>query len=267
MFVTLKPETEAKAEGSVATPTCTLKRVNKGTGVKITINKTKGATGYYIYMTKRDNAYSSYLYNDGKYGKEIAQINKNGKAKRSYTIKGLPKGTYSFRIQAYAGDENSIDIEYSDYGEEKSIYIKSPKKKTVEEKTYDFSEAKVGDTITFGSYEQDDDMTNGKEEIEWIVLAKDSKGILVVSKYALDCLPYNKDNVDVTWENSTIREWLNNKFYTTAFTKKERKMINKVKLTNNDNPYFGTKGGVTVTGGEPLLQIDFLIELFKELHE
>ncbi len=31
--------------------------------------------------------------------------------------------------------------------------------------------------------------------------------------------------------------------------------------------YFGTKGGVTVTGGEPLLQIDFLIELFKELHE
>ena len=73
MFVTLKPETAAKAEGSVATPTFTLKRVNKGTGVKITINKTKGATGYYIYMTKRDNAYSSYLYNDGKYGKEIAQ--------------------------------------------------------------------------------------------------------------------------------------------------------------------------------------------------
>ena len=29
--------------------------------------------------------------------------------------------------------------------------------------------------------------------------------------------------------------------------------------------YFGTKGGVTVTGGEPLVQIDFLIELFKEL--
>lgn len=29
--------------------------------------------------------------------------------------------------------------------------------------------------------------------------------------------------------------------------------------------YFATGGGVTVTGGEPLLQIDFLIELFKEL--
>jgi pyruvate formate lyase activating enzyme len=28
--------------------------------------------------------------------------------------------------------------------------------------------------------------------------------------------------------------------------------------------YFGDKGGVTVTGGEPLLQIDFVIELFKQ---
>ena len=29
--------------------------------------------------------------------------------------------------------------------------------------------------------------------------------------------------------------------------------------------YFATGGGVTVSGGEPLLQMDFLIELFKEL--
>ena len=31
--------------------------------------------------------------------------------------------------------------------------------------------------------------------------------------------------------------------------------------------YFGPKGGVTVTGGEPLLQIDFIIELFTILKE
>jgi pyruvate formate lyase activating enzyme len=28
--------------------------------------------------------------------------------------------------------------------------------------------------------------------------------------------------------------------------------------------YWGKKGGITVSGGEPLLQIDFLTELFKE---
>ena len=28
--------------------------------------------------------------------------------------------------------------------------------------------------------------------------------------------------------------------------------------------YWGKSGGITVSGGEPLLQIDFLLELFKE---
>ena len=28
--------------------------------------------------------------------------------------------------------------------------------------------------------------------------------------------------------------------------------------------YWGNKGGITVSGGEPLLQIDFLTELFKK---
>ncbi len=31
--------------------------------------------------------------------------------------------------------------------------------------------------------------------------------------------------------------------------------------------YFGDKGGITITGGEPLLQFDFALELFKKFHE
>lgn len=31
--------------------------------------------------------------------------------------------------------------------------------------------------------------------------------------------------------------------------------------------YFGTKGGITVSGGEPLLQADFVAELFSECHK
>ena len=32
-------------------------------------------------------------------------------------------------------------------------------------------------------------------------------------------------------------------------------------------PYWGGKGGITVSGGEPLLQIDFLLELFAKAKE
>ena len=35
--------------------------------------------------------------------------------------------------------------------------------------------AKIGDVVTFGTYEQDNDNTNGKEPIEWIILNKTEK--------------------------------------------------------------------------------------------
>ena len=40
-----------------------------------------------------------------------------------------------------------------------------------------------------------------------------------------------------------------------------------VKRAVNQKPYFGKKGGVTVSGGEPLLQRKVLTKLFKRLHE
>ena len=41
-----------------------------------------------------------------------------------------------------------------------------------------------------------------------------------------------------------------------------KELLNEIKKYKN---YFEGNGGVTVTGGEPLLQIDFVIQLFKEL--
>ena len=40
--------------------------------------------------------------------------------------------------------------------------------------------------------------------------------------------------------------------------------VEEILVEYNKNRDFYSKGGITVTGGEPLLQIDFLIELFKE---
>lgn len=41
--------------------------------------------------------------------------------------------------------------------------------------------AEVGDIVTFGTYEQDSGTSNSKEDIEWLVLAKENNRILVIS--------------------------------------------------------------------------------------
>ena len=40
--------------------------------------------------------------------------------------------------------------------------------------------------------------------------------------------------------------------------------VDEIMMNYNKNRSFYKKGGLTVTGGEPLLQIDFLLELFQE---
>ena len=87
--------------------------------------------------------------------------------------------------------------------------------------------AKVGDVILFGLYEQDDDLSNGREDIEWIVLDKTADGkLLVVSRYALISTDYyDEEHVGVDWEYSTLRTWLNTTFLDESFTKAEKAMI------------------------------------------
>lgn len=47
----------------------------------------------------------------------------------------------------------------------------------------------------------------------------------------------------------------------------QREAAELVKEICRFKPYFGTKGGVTVSGGEPLQQAPFVEELFRLLHE
>ena len=102
---------------------------------------------------------------------------------------------------------------------------------------------KVGDYITFGAYEQDNNTSNGKEDIEWLVLeVKDGKA-LVISKYALDCKPYNTEYTHVTWETCTLRKWLNNDFLGAAFSADEKAMIPTVTVSADRNPEYSTNPG------------------------
>ena len=105
-------------------------------------------------------------------------------------------------------------------------------------KKQDYKDANVGDTIKFGHYEQDNDTAYGAEEIEWLVLAKEDDKMLVISQYGLDCLPYNTKYESVTWETCTLRSWMNDSFYNTAFSGEEQEKIVPVTNENPDSHAF-----------------------------
>lgn len=54
-------------------------------------------------------------------------------------------------------------------------------------------ETRVGDTVIFGQYEQDGNLDNGSEPIAWQVLDVQGGKALLMSRYALDCLPFHDE--------------------------------------------------------------------------
>ena len=116
--------------------------------------------------------------------------------------------------------------------------------------------AKVGDYIYFGSYEQDNNAANGKEDIEWLVLDKQDDKILVISKYGLDAKPYNKGEKDITWEKCTLRSWLNKDFYNSAFSAYEKQSVFQTTVSADKNPEYSTDPGNSTTDNVFLLSIN-----------
>ena len=133
----------------------------------------------------------------------------------------------------------------------KSIFISKYGKET-----YDMlGVVKKGSTIKFGTYEQDNNTSNGKEEIEWLVLEIRGEKALLISEYGLDCQPYNTKQEDVTWKTCSLRNWLNKTFYSQAFSSEERLMIADSTVTADKNPEYNTNPGNDTTDKIFLLSI------------
>ena len=157
---------------------------------------------------------------NGKYNNAIALMDAGKYGEALLVFEALE----GYKDSANKIEECNINI----YGEEVWNKVKS---------------VNVGDTYRFGSYEQDNNKSNGQEDIEWLVLAKEGTKILVISKEALDCKPYNTSCTDVTWETCTLRKWLNNDFINAAFSADERTMIPTVTVSADKNPDYSTNPG------------------------
>ena len=165
-------------------------------------------------------------------------------------------------------------IKYIDSGDYKAAYMlldglsykdSAEKLLRIKPQYYKFllKNSKVGDIVYFGTYEQDNDTSNGKEDIEWLVLAKKGNRILVISDKALDRQPYNSSRTRVTWETCTLRKWLNNDFINAAFTAEERAKIPTVTVSADKNPSYSTSPGNNTTDKVFLLSITEVNKYFS----
>ena len=117
-----------------------------------------------------------------------------------------------------------------------------------------WDDVKAGSVITFGRYPQTE--SGEVRPIEWRVLeVKDGKAFLLADK-GLDAVPYNTKNEEITWKNSSIRQWLNTDFYNTAFNDSEKSRIAITVLKNPDNQKYGTEGGGDTRDRIFLLSLD-----------
>lgn len=169
-------------------------------------------------------------------------------AKYNKALELIDDGDY---IEAY---ETLIALDgYKDSAEmANSIYGKYKLEKRIPE----LKSAKVGDYVSFGAYDQDNNIFNGKEEIEWLVLDVKDDRVLVISKYALEYETYHSSFLDITWEDCSLRSWLNETFLNTAFSDDEKKMIPAVTVTADNNPGYSTNPGADTKDRVFLLSIE-----------
>lgn len=126
----------------------------------------------------------------------------------------------------------------------------APQKKNYQTDYLYKNSAPLFETVEFGVFEQDNDLTNGKEPIQWYILYADREKALLLSRFALINKNFNKSFANVDWESSTIRSWLNNNFYSTAFTYNEQVSI----LTNQKGyTYSSGRYGEIATADEVFL--------------
>jgi hypothetical protein len=79
--------------------------------------------------------------------------------------------------------------------------------------------------------------------IKWRILKiSGTKAVLLADRMPDTCPFHDKDEA-VNWSGSHLRQWLNDEFYTRAFSDVERTAILTTDVKNPANPYYGTDCG------------------------
>lgn len=160
-----------------------------------------------------------------------------------------PQNSYSSGNVYESADDNTYDNTNDDSYDSSQNNAYDPP--VVSRKYY------VGDTFTMGSFNQDNNSSNGQEDIEWMVLDADDEKALVLSVKTLDIRSFhNTRQYGDTWESCDLREWMNGSFYRSAFNSSEQNCILTTTVYNDENPDYGTYSGSDTTDKIFLLSVD-----------
>ena len=124
----------------------------------------------------------------------------------------------------------------------------SPATLTTSTSTPESSYLSVNEYILWGHYPQSAS-GNDNTPIKWQVVKVQGNHALLVSKYALDLHEYHSQYGNITWENCSLRKWLNSTFLNAAFTAKEQEAILLTKVDNSQSQGHNGAGSNNVTGG------------------
>lgn len=97
--------------------------------------------------------------------------------------------------------------------------------------------------------------------IKWRVLTLQNKKALLLSDKIIEKRKYKRTSTIVTWETSSLREYLNSEFLN-RFSIKERGMISKTKVKNSNNPWYKSSGGNDTYDKIFILSIEEVVEYF-----
>lgn len=98
---------------------------------------------------------------------------------------------------------------------------------------------------------------------DWQVLEVQDDRALLLSEKILEGKAYNSSYIKVTWEECTLRQFLNNEFYN-KFNQADRNRIAQVCIVNNKNPWYGTDGGSNTNDYIFLLSLEEVVQYFGD---
>ena len=98
---------------------------------------------------------------------------------------------------------------------------------------------------------------------DWRLLEAQNDKVLLLSESILEEKPYHSSFTEITWEQCTMRQYLNDELYN-KFSQIDQNRIIRTNVINNKNPWYDTDGGNNTDDYLFLLSLEEIVQYFGD---